>query len=232
MLLSLIFLMAVLLEPAEASFLAGTAWEQAGREHGVDPLLLYSVTIRESARQVGQGKIKPWPYAIAINGYNISLYPQSRQEAEKILSWLISQGITNLDIGLGQVNLPSHAHRVRHWSELLDPQTNLRVAAAILKEALDSSPDPVLGVGRYHSWTTWRAAAYGRQVLGLYRRLQAYKVCAQTQAPKTAQAGTAPPLWRPVLALAAWLVPRPDLAISGLPGKQLMIRRLGGDRER
>lgn len=232
MLISLALLIAVLLGPAEASFLAGTAWEQAGREYGVDPVLLYSVTIRESARQVGQGQVKPWPYAIGINGYNISLYPQSRQEAEKILSWLLSQGVTNVDIGLGQVNLPSHGHRVRHWSELLDPQTNLRVAAAILKEALDSTSDSVLGVGRYHSWTPWRAAAYGRQVLGLYRRLQAYQGCAQAHDHEPVQAGTALPLWRPVLALAAWLAPRPDWAISRPPGRQLIIRRLGGDRER
>ena len=217
---------------AGASFLHGTIWEVAGREQGVDPVLLYSVTLRESARQVSGNRIKPWPYALGVNGYNLSLYPQSRQEAENILSYLISQGITNVDIGLGQVNLHYHAHRVSHWSELLDPQTNLRVAAAILKEALDSSPDPVLGVGHYHSWTGWRAAAYGRRVLALYQRLLAY---AGTQPPwGTLQVLPASvPLAQPLLALkqlgalsfswAAPLWPEPRFEFKVAP-----IRRIGG----
>jgi len=222
------------LPPASASLLSGTIWEQAGQEHGVDPVLLYSVTLRESARQVGGGRIKPWPYAIGVNGYNLSLYPQSRQEAENILTYLIAQGITNVDIGLGQVNLHYHAHRVSHWSELLDPQTNLRVAAAILKEALASSPNPVLGVGHYHSWTDWRAVAYGRKVLDLYQRLLAFS---GTQPPwGTRQVLPASvPLAQPLLALkqlgtlpfswAAPLWPEPRYEFKVAP-----IRRIGGKR--
>jgi len=220
--------------PASASFLNGTIWEQAGQEHGVDPVLLYSVTLRESSRQVGGGRIKPWPYAIGVNGYNLSLYPQSRQEAENILSYLISNGITNVDIGLGQVNLSSHAHRVRHWSELLDPQTNLRVAAAILKEALASSAHPVLGVGHYHSWTHWRAVSYGRQVLGLYQRLATY---AGTQPPwgtfQVLPAAVQPPLAQPIMALQQTLLTPPSLAVPLWPDRRYEfklapIRRLGG----
>lgn len=219
---------------AGASFLHGTIWEQAADEQGVDPVLLYSVTLLESARQVGEGRIKPWPYAIGVNGYNLSLYPQSRQEAEAILSYLISLGITNVDIGLGQVNLPSHAHCVGHWSELLDPQKNLRVAAAILKEALESTADLVLGVGHYHSWTHWRAAAYGRKVLDLYQRLLTYS---GTQPPwRTHQvlpAAAAPPLAQQVMALNR-LLPQPSGLFSPLwpegrlEFKILPIRRIGG----
>lgn len=142
-----------------------------------------------------------------------------------------------MDIGLGQVNLHYHAHRVRHWSELLDPETNLRVAAAILREALDSTPNPVLGVGHYHSWTDWRAAAYGRRVLELYQRLMAYS---GTQPPwGTLQVVPAAQHWQPppfapqVMALNQ-ITPRPPgLAaplwpVGRLEFKMLPIRRVGG----
>lgn len=177
-------------------FLRGTIWEQAAAEHSIDPVLLYSIATWESARKVGNNRVKPWPYAMNVNGYGISLYPKSRQEAEKLLTWLMSQGITNIDVGLGQVNLRYHRHRVQEASDLLEPKTNLRVAAAILHESLASSSDRELAVGRYHSGTTWRARQYGGKVICLYDRLREY---ARLREPSDELPGvTAEPMPKPV----------------------------------
>ena len=46
----------------------GPEWHRAAQKHGLDPLLLYAVAIQESGRQVGQGHIVPWPYALHFNG--------------------------------------------------------------------------------------------------------------------------------------------------------------------
>jgi Transglycosylase SLT domain len=172
--------------PAFSSgFLQGTIWERAAMEKNIDPMLLYSVTICESAHQAGPNQIKPWPYALNVNGYGISYYPNTRQEAENILEYLRSRGIIDVDVGLGQVNLRYHGHKVNRPAELLDPTTNLQVASGILKEALSSCNDPVLGVGRYHSWTSWRAKSYGAKVIKLYNRLQNYtRTTAPFNAPK------------------------------------------------
>ena len=79
---------------------------------------------------------------------------------------------SNIDIGIMQVNLRWHGHRVADPLTLLEPDSNIRVAAAILREAIDSVPtDLELGVGRYHSSDPSRARAYGRRVLGIYQGL-------------------------------------------------------------
>lgn len=241
MLYLLSFMLAVLFLPPPAvgasGFLENTLWEKAAVAHGVDPALLYAVTIVESARRVDAARVKPWPYALQVNGYNLSFYPQTKQEAEKILTWLQSRGIDNVDVGLGQVNLRWHGHRVRQAADLLEPAVNLRVAAQILSESLAASSDPVLGVGRYHSHTYWRARQYGGRVLGLYRRLLAYDrelplktgaiQLAVVEQPVPSGPAPGPPLLffasRPALAAPAW----PERQFSYLMAP---LRRLGGEK--
>jgi len=234
-LLSVILAMIVFLPvAAPASFLTGTIWEKAAGAQGVDPALLYAVTVVESARRVAPDRVKPWPYALNVNGYNLSLYPQSKQEAENILEWLLSQGIVNVDVGLGQVNLRWHGHRVRQAADLLDPAVNLQVAAQILSESLAASSDPVLGVGRYHSGTSWRARRYGGRVLGLYQRLLAYS---GAQPPRGAAAGVRtgppPPMLPPMVTLKSIMPALPGITAPVWPEgryeyKLAPVRRVGG----
>jgi len=148
----------------------GALWKQAAKTHGVDPVLLYSVALFESGRQGGK-KVGPWPFALHFNQANISIYALSAKEAQFVLAHVTTD---NVDIGLGQVNYKSHKDKVQRPEDLLDPKINLTVASKILAEALNSTPDPELGVGRYHSWTEWRARAYGRKVLTIFRALKVF----------------------------------------------------------
>ena len=79
-----------------------------------------------------------------------------------------------IDIGLCQANLFWHGHRVNKPEDLLDPQTNLRVANQVLLESIASARgDLELGIGRYHHWTDpTRARNYGSRVLAIYRNLR------------------------------------------------------------
>jgi hypothetical protein len=137
----------------------------------VDPVLLYSVALFESGRQGGKNQIDPWPFALHFNQADVSIYALSAKEARFVLAHITTD---NVDIGLGQVNYKSHRDKVQRPEDLLDPKINLMVASKILAEALNSTPDPELGVGRYHSWTEWRARAYGRKVLTIYRALKGF----------------------------------------------------------
>ena len=91
-------------------------------------------------------------YAIR-NGSNAT-YAKSKTEAEKLLNQALQETEKyQLDIGLMQINLHWHGHRVSSAAELLDPITNLTVGSSILAEAIKSSPNDLeLGIGRYHSW--------------------------------------------------------------------------------
>lgn len=146
----------------------GRIWNQAARKHGVDPLLLYSVALFESNRNYGN-QVRPHPFALHFNRAGISIYAESKKQAKFVLDHVTTD---NVDIGLGQVNYHHHKDKVQSPEELLDPETNLKVASKILAHALSSTSDLELGVGRYHSWTEWRARAYGRQVLAIYQALK------------------------------------------------------------
>jgi len=147
--------------------LDGTIWAKIARKEGVDPLLLYAVALTESGRPAERGQIKPWPWALNVDGDPV--FAASREEAAKLLT---AHRDKSVDVGLLQVNTRWHGHRVDRLEALLDPETNMAVGAAILKEALASTPgDLTAGIGRYHSAKPERARAYARTVLSLYRHL-------------------------------------------------------------
>lgn len=143
-----------------------TAWWQIATLRGVDPYILYAVALVESAR-IHQSLAKPWPWA--LNQAGRSILPNSKTEAVAILKRTLASGNRNIDVGLMQVNVRWHGYRVNHPEDLLDPATNIRIAADVLAEAIGSAPDNlVLGIGRYHSWRDVDAALrYGRKVLAV-----------------------------------------------------------------
>jgi soluble lytic murein transglycosylase-like protein len=155
---------------AQASPLDGTDFQTVADEFSLDPLLLYSVALAESARSNGSGQIGPWPWTLRVpaKGY----YLESEQEAEALLAKLLeSHG--SVDIGMMQVSVRWNGHRVESPAELLDPAIALRTGAEILREALDSAPgDLQLGIGRYHTWKNEAAARnYGDRVLAFRRNI-------------------------------------------------------------
>ncbi|WP_240342488.1 lytic transglycosylase domain-containing protein [Methylococcus sp. EFPC2] len=152
--------------------LQGTAWWQIATERGLDPYILYAVALVESA-QINGRLATPWPWALNRQGRPI--IPSSRLEARGILNDTLRKGIRGIDVGLMQVNVRWNGHRVSRPDDLLDPETNIRVGADVLTEAIDSAPgDLTLGIGRYH--TGWRndadAYRYGRRVLAVAQQLR------------------------------------------------------------
>lgn len=150
---------------------AGTVWERVGQEKGLDPKLLYSVALAETRRQWPDGLIRPWPWAIAENGPKVrSHYPQSLEEAKRILQEALTR-TKNIDVGVMQVNLLYHGHRIAAPEDLLDIEKNIQVGADILREAMASSKNKEVGVGRYHSWKPDISPLYGKRVLYLVNAL-------------------------------------------------------------
>ena len=147
--------------------LLNTEWWQVARSHQLDPYVLYAVALIESAKSNNRHTVTPWPWAINKSGK--AIIPVSKQEAHNILNKTIAEGNRNIDVGMMQINLHWHGHRVDKPEQLLNPVTNLEIGAKVLAEAIQSAPNNlVLGIGRYHSWQNVPSAVeYGQRVIAL-----------------------------------------------------------------
>ena len=154
--------------------LSGTVFETVGHKYRVDPKLLYSISLVESAVKADtqSGKelmVQPSPWTLRTR--RKPYYAQSHEDAEKLLLKLL-QVNKSVDIGLMQINSRWHAHRVKNVTDLLDPETNVSVAAAILSELIDRYPDNALEViARYHSGQPARGTWYAKHVLRVYENV-------------------------------------------------------------
>ncbi|WP_207461283.1 transglycosylase SLT domain-containing protein [Azospirillum sp. SYSU D00513] len=168
-------LAAASLQPGEAWSLdlAGTAWETAAVGQGIDPYLLFSVALVESGK-FEQRYARPWPFA--LNSPSGNFYGRNRTEAEQRLASLPVAERKRTAVGMMQIYVSAHAHRVTNLSDLLDPATNLRLGASILREGIASKPgDLEWGIGRYNAWQVENepvARKYGRRVLKVYQKLK------------------------------------------------------------
>jgi hypothetical protein len=144
--------------PAVGFSLQGTHWDRVAREAScqLDAYMLYAVALAESGRRTGNG-VAPHPWT--TNRAGDARYFDSFEAAAAYLRELCDR--CNVDIGFMQVNLWHHRHRVDDPEDLLNRDTNLRVGAQILCEALAEQGDLVRGFGRYHSARPEHKRPYG-----------------------------------------------------------------------
>lgn len=165
-------LLAVMIGQANAIDLTGTVFEKAGDKFNVDPQLIYSIAIVESAvasEDFGRKYINPYPFALRTDK---PYYPKTRSEANRVLKSLLRKN-KSVDVGLCQINTLWHGYRVSKITDLLDPQINANVAAKILSESIEKYPnDAVTAIGAYHSTDPARARRYAQSVLRVYTRIK------------------------------------------------------------
>lgn len=146
----------------------GSIFAQVGQEKGVDPLLLYSIGVAESGTGVGNGLMRPEPLVIRYSGG--AEFFSSLDEAIDRLTEVLKT-TRNVDVGMMQINLRQHPQENPH--QLFDKAYNLTVAAEILKTAMSSTTDPIIGVGRYHHWADMELSRwYGERVWQIYNNLK------------------------------------------------------------
>lgn len=144
-------------------------WAQVGKSSGIDPLLLYSVALVESKALYPGGKVAPTPWLFRVNDH---LVRGDRHHVQLEMAAASQFGSPVQDVGIMQVYYPMHRDAVRDPLTLLNPRTNITVAAKILRAGMHRTKDRVLGVGYYHSHTPSLARDYGSAVLTVYQRLK------------------------------------------------------------
>ena len=138
-----------------SSSLQNSVWGSAASYAGINVATLYSIAVQESGMRWGDGTFRPWPWTLNVNVGKNGIKAgarryASKQAAEQALVNLIRQGIRNVDVGIMQVNLYWHGDKVANDLELLDPRTNISVAARYLKE-LNIKKSISKTVAGYHS---------------------------------------------------------------------------------
>lgn len=149
--------------------LEGTVFDRVGKEMNVDPVLLYSVALTESALSNGGKQIAPNPYTLRT--FTTPYYFKEKEQALDKLNQL-ARTHKSIDVGLMQINIKYHADKFNSFDELLDIEQNVRIGAEILKEVMASTSNKIIGIGRYHSYTPERADYYGRKVLAVAKQVR------------------------------------------------------------
>jgi soluble lytic murein transglycosylase-like protein len=144
-------------------------WAQVGKQVGVDPLLLYSIALVESRSLHPDGQVAPTPWLFRVDDH---LVRGDRRDVLMNMAVASQLGTAVQDVGIMQVYYPMHRDAVPNPLALLDPRTNITVAARILRAGMHETRDPVLGVGYYHSHTPELARDYGTAVMAVYQRLK------------------------------------------------------------
>ena len=155
---------------AHSFTLENSIFEQVAKENQLDPLLLYSVALQASSKYLGHGLVSPSPYV--VRSRHFTKYFKSPSEAKTALVEVLKT-TEYVDVGLMQINV--HYHPQTDATQLLDPYYNLTVGAKLLRIAMKSSSDPIVGVGRYFGWgDDEESREYGQQVWSRYNNLSQY----------------------------------------------------------
>jgi hypothetical protein len=137
------------------------AYRVAGASAGVPPDVLFAVALQESGLKL-HGKLIPWPWTLNVAG-DPRRFRNRRAACAALSAALVDTPATRVDVGLVQINVGFHAHRVGRPCDLLDPYRNLEIAATILREQHASGEDWLLAAGRYHRPAGGAPAARYRQ---------------------------------------------------------------------
>ena len=144
-------------------------WAQVGKASGVDPLLLYSIALVESKSLHPGGEVAPTPWLFRVNN-RLVMGERHHVQLQMAVASQLNSAVQ--DVGIMQVYYPMHRDAVSDPLTLLDPKTNISLAAKILHDGMHQTRDAVLGVGYYHSHTPELAREYGAAVMTVYQRLK------------------------------------------------------------
>ncbi|MFN4058270.1 MAG: lytic transglycosylase domain-containing protein [Roseinatronobacter sp.] len=143
--------------PANTGQMCHLAAQQAAREMDVPLDLMLAIGLVESGIDRGQGTA-PWPWTLHFSGKGH--WRDTKAEAHILAQSAIDAGTTNIDLGCFQINYRWHGENFASLNDMLDPVTNARYAARLLRSHFERLGSWQAAAGAYHSATPDLAAAY------------------------------------------------------------------------
>nr|WP_239641673.1 transglycosylase SLT domain-containing protein [Acidomonas methanolica] len=152
--------------PTYAGEVPPPAYQMAAASADVPSPVLFAVALQESGA-VLRGRLIPWPWTLDVAG-NPERYPTRAEACIRLQHLLARLAAERVDVGLAQINLGFQSHRYAKPCDLLDPYTNLTIAARILREQHLPNEDWLLAIGRYHRPAGGDPAMRYRRSVGLH----------------------------------------------------------------
>ncbi len=125
--------------------------------------LLYAITIVESGRRSkNKSRIHPWPWTLNVEGK-----PYFFNNKASVLTFLknhLNRGITNVDVGCGQVNWLQHKDYFQHPEYIVNPLHNIAYSAYLLRKHYVKTQSWSKAIGLYHSHTPKFSTIYLQKV--------------------------------------------------------------------
>ena len=126
--------------------------EQEKRNNIPSGLLLAIATVESGSK----------PYALNIQGKPI--IARNKREAVALIHGALAEGITNIDIGVMQLNIRWHRENFGSIEEMLEPKQNIEYAASFLLTLYKKYGDWHKAVRFYHSSTAEYYRKYSRKI--------------------------------------------------------------------
>lgn len=102
------------------------------------------------------------PYALNIQGK--SVIGRNKTEAANLIHEALAKGITNIDVGIMQLNIKWHRENFGSIEEMLEPKKNIEYAASFLLTLYKKYGDWHKAVRFYHSSTAEYHRKYSRKI--------------------------------------------------------------------
>lgn len=122
------------------------AYKAVAEQFNVPAKVLYAIARQESKPP---SLNHPWPWAANVRGK--SYFFNTREELTAFLKEKIRNRETAFDVGLMQINWPSHGHRFKSLEDVIDPMTNLRAGADYLRYLINRTGSTDAAIGMYHT---------------------------------------------------------------------------------
>lgn len=103
------------------------------------------------------------PYAVNIAGKTV--IASNQEEAAKTIKNALNSGITNIDIGIAQINYRWHGDNFKNIEEMINPVTNIEYAAKLLSSLFKQHKTWHKALRYYHSATPYHHRKYSRKVV-------------------------------------------------------------------
>jgi len=102
-------------------------------------------------------------YAVNVDGKTV--ITNSRLEAIKAIHNALGQGISNIDVGLGQINYCWHKDHFRNIGEMINPKTNIEYAGKLLSSLFKQYGTWNKAISYYHSANHEYQGQYSKKVV-------------------------------------------------------------------